>query len=126
MEELQLQMLRLIRDATAAGLIRWQQSQDDPDWFHAESDLIVTYIQFRYPSYNDGSGSDRDYVRVGEARFMIGTPGWWLALEILAAAFPEWREHLRSVRAGYEFTIRRLTAAMAVMPPAPTDEVDRR
>jgi hypothetical protein len=118
MEELELQRLRLIRDATSAGLIRWHQSEDDQDWFYTESDLIATYIQFRYPSYNDECGSDRDYVRVGEDRFMIGTTGWWLALEILAAAFPSWREHLRSLRAGYELEIRRLSEAIAATPLA--------
>jgi hypothetical protein len=110
--ELQLQSLRLLRDATAAGLIRWQKSEDDQEWFHSESELVSTFIHFRYPSYNDDAGSDRDYVRVGESRFLIGTEGWWIALEILAAAFPTWNEHLKSVRNQFEMEIRRLTKAL--------------
>ena len=44
---------------------------------------------------------------------IIGTAGWWLALEILAAAFPEWQKHPRSVRANYELEVRKLSAALA-------------
>ncbi|WP_406699108.1 hypothetical protein V5E97_09530 [Singulisphaera sp. Ch08] len=110
--EVQLRRLRLIRDATAAGLICWQRSEDDQDYFNSVSDLIATYIQFRFPSYNDDVGSDRDYVRIGEDRFMIGTPGWWLVVEILAAGLPDWRNHLQSIFAHYEFDIRRLTTAL--------------
>jgi len=118
MDELQLQVLRLVRDATAAGLIRWQQNEHDPETYDAESDVChrfiehYGYIQFRYPAYNDDSGSDRDYVRVGDDRFMIGTAGWWVALEILAAAIPEWRKHLVNLRKGYESHIRELSAAI--------------
>jgi len=118
MDELQLQLLRLIRDATAAGLIRWEQNQHDPEVFDATSEACHNfvehcgYIQFRYPAYNDDGGSDRDYVRVGENRFMIGTAGWWLALEILAAAMPEWRDHLVNLREGYRRNIRDLSAAI--------------
>ncbi len=112
LHEVQLTLLRLIRDATAAGLIRWVRSEEDQNWFHSESDLISTYIQFRFPSYNDDIGSDRDYVRIGDDRFMIGTPGWWLVLEILAAGLPGWRDHLKSILSGYEMQIRRLTTAL--------------
>jgi hypothetical protein len=112
LHELQLQTLRLIRDATAAGLIRWRQSEHDRDWYHTESDLIATYIQFRFPSYNDDIGSDRDYVRVGEDRFMIGTPGWCLVLEILAAGFPGWRNHLEALLAERALEVKKLSAAL--------------
>jgi hypothetical protein len=119
MDELQLQMLRLIRDATAAGLIRWRQNQHDPEIFDAEPEACLPsfegclYIQFRYPAYNDdGGGSDRDYVRVGDDRFIIGTAGWWLALEILAAALPEWLEHWVNLRDGYRRRICELSAAI--------------
>jgi len=117
MEELQLQLLRLMRDATAAGLIRWRQNQFDPEEFEAQSDVDCVQhhsrIWFRYPAYNDDVGSDRDYVSVGADRFMIGTAGWWLALEILAAGMPEWREHLVNLRHGYERHIRELSAAIS-------------
>jgi len=114
MVELELQVLRLIRDATAAGLIRWRKNGHYDDLFDAESDVYHGYIQFRFPAYNDDAGgSDRDYVRVGEHRFMIGTAGWWLALEILAAGMPDWQEHLQSLREVYERDIRELSAAIA-------------
>lgn len=113
MHDLQLQWLRLIRDATAAGLIRWHENKHDSETFDAESDVYCGYIQFRYPAYNDDAGgSDRDYVRVGDSRFTIGTPGWWLALETLASGLPQWQEHLRRVREGYEQDIRELSEAI--------------
>jgi hypothetical protein len=116
--------LRLLRDATAAGLLKWEQG-DDSDWFHADSAAYSDYIQFRYPSYNDGFGSDRDYVQVGRVgRFMIGTPGWWLVLEILAAGIPEWADHLRAIRAGMEADIRRLSQTLEQGPAGPSATPD--
>jgi hypothetical protein len=78
---MQLRILRLTRDATAAGLITWVVMEVDNNWYYTDSGPIDSYIHFKWPSYNGEVGSDRDSVDVGHAgRFMIGTPGWDLAL----------------------------------------------
>ena len=112
-DELQLQILCLMRDATAAGLITWAQSETDSEWFYTESGPIQSYIHFKWPAYNGAVGSDRDFVDVGGAgRFMIGTPGWTLALEILAAGLEDWESHLAVLREQYERQVRLLTEAL--------------
>ena len=112
-DELQLQILRLIRDATAAGLITWERSETDSEWYYTESGPIQSHIHFKWPAYNGDVGSDRDFVDVGGAgRFMIGTPGWMLALEILAAAFEDWENHVAVLREQCEREIRLLTDAL--------------
>jgi hypothetical protein len=116
-DELQLQVLRLMRDATAAGIITWEVSESNRDWFYTATGPIQTYIQFKWPSYNGDVGSDRDFVEVDAAgRFMIGTPGWSLALEILAAGFEDWRAHVAQLREGYERKIRILAKAIEERP----------
>jgi len=51
-------------------------------------------------------------VRIDEDRFMIGTPGWWLVLEILAAGLPDWRNHLESLIAERERVVKKFSAAL--------------
>ncbi len=113
LDELQLQVLRLMRDATTAGVIAWRISEADSDCFYTTAGPLQSYIQFKWPSYNGEVGSDRDFVEVGGAgRFMIGTPGWSLALEILAAGFEEWKTHNARFREQLERQIRTLTDAI--------------
>jgi len=123
LDDLQLQILRLMRDATASGVITWAQSDANADWFYTQSGPIESYIHFKWPAYNDEVGSDRDFVDVGGAgRFMIGTPGWTLALEILAAGLDEWENHVKRLREQYEKQIQLMTDAIAGLHAEPTDE----
>jgi hypothetical protein len=113
LDELQLQILRLMRDATAAGLTTWEVGESDRDWFYTATGPLQSYIQFKWPSYNGDVGSDRDCVEVGGAgRFMIGTPGWSLALEILAAGFEDWRAHAARLGEQHQRQIQILTRAI--------------
>ncbi|CAN5896967.1 hypothetical protein BH23PLA1_BH23PLA1_04150 [soil metagenome] len=111
--DLQLQILRLMRDATAVGIITWETSASDSDLYSTTSGPIQSWIEFKWPSYHGAVGSDRDFVEVGGAgRFMIGTPGWLLSLEILAAAFEEWGEHEVKHREQLERRVCILSAAI--------------
>jgi hypothetical protein len=52
-------------------------------------------------------------VEVGGAgRFLVGTPGWTLALEILAAGLEEWGNHVKVLREQYERQARLLREAI--------------
>ena len=111
--EKQLQILRLIRDATNVGLFQWQQSETDKDWYFSKTGPIENaYIHFKWPAYNGEVGSDRDFVEVSGSRFMIGTEGFELALEILAAAFPDWKGHNAGLHDAYNRKIASLTNAL--------------
>ncbi|HEX8912073.1 MAG TPA: hypothetical protein VF796_06910 [Humisphaera sp.] len=113
LDEVQLRLLRLMRDATSAGIIAWEVSETDSNWYYTKSGPVDSYIHFKWPSYNGEVGSDRDSVDVGGAgRFMIGTPGWQLALDILAAGDETWRDHVVRVREGYQRQIDRLELAL--------------
>jgi hypothetical protein len=112
-DEWQLRVLRLMREATAAGVIRWVRSPTDPDWFSTTPGPIQSFIRFKWPSYNGDTSSDRDFVEVdGAGRFMIGTPGWVLALEILGAGLDDWREHVAALRRQYAEQARLLADAI--------------
>jgi hypothetical protein len=113
LDKMQLEVLRLMRDATAAGVVAWAVSESDNNWYHTKGGPIDSYIHFKWPSYNGEVGSDRDSVDVGGAgRFMIGTPGWQLALDILAAGDENWRDHVVLLREGYQRQIDRLKRAL--------------
>ena len=94
-DECQCRVLQLMRDATAAGVVKW--SEADQDRFDTVSGPIQSYIQFKWPSFNGDASSDRDFVEVeGVGRFMIGTPGYSLALEILGAGLDNWARTFRT------------------------------
>ncbi len=97
---LHISILEKVRDASLAGVIQWEASEDS-DVFIGRSGAHVFMIKYKYPAYNADEGSDRDYVEVHAFgrihRFMVGTPGWYLALEVLAAGIPHYREHLASI-----------------------------
>lgn len=114
LDELQLEILRLMRDATAAGALAWEMSESDRDWFYTTgSGPLESYIHFKWPAYNGAVGSDRDFVEVGAAgRFMIGTPGWSMALEILAAGLEDWKDHVEQLKEQYQRQIRALEKAL--------------
>jgi hypothetical protein len=113
LDEWQLRVLRLMRDATAAGVLRWVCSPTDPDWFDTAPGPIQSFIRFKWPSYNGDVSSARDFVEVdGAGRFMIGTPGWSLALEILGAGLDDWGKHVAALRRQYEEQARLLTDAI--------------
>ena len=111
---LQIQVLQLLREATSAGIVAWDVSKDDSDWFFTTKGPVDSYIHFKWPSYNGEVGSDRDFVEVGGAgRFMIGTEGWALAIEILASSdLDDWKNHYAAIRGKYEQQIDLLTQAL--------------
>ena len=90
-----------MRDATAAGVLKWVEA--DQDRFDTAPGPIQSYIQFKWPSYNGDVSSDRDFVEVeGVGRFMIGSPGYSLALEILGAGLDNWARHVSTLRRQYD------------------------
>ena len=110
-DECQCRVLQLMRDATAAGVVKW--SEADQDRFDTVSGPIQSYIQFKWPSFNGDASSDRDFVEVeGVGRFMIGTPGYSLALEILGAGLDNWARHLSNVRQQYDRLAQLLSDAI--------------
>jgi hypothetical protein len=95
-----ISILEKVRRATSAGLVEWSRAED-PDEFIGRAGEHTFLIKFKYPAYNADEASDRDYVEVhvfrSGHRFMVGTTGWYLTLEILAAGIPEYKEHLAKV-----------------------------
>lgn len=113
--ERQLTILRLLRDATALGIVRWQQCETDEDRYFTDSGPIECDILFKWVAFHGDVGSDRDFVEIGLAgHHLAGTPGWWLVAEILAAGkVVGWDRHNREIAATYDKTIQRLTELMA-------------
>ncbi len=95
-------ILEKLRDATAKSIVTWKRAEA-PDEFVGQCGKQTFLIKFKYPAYNGDEGSDRDYVEVHTfdhaRRFMAGTEGWHLALEVLAAGVPGYAEHLAAVTA---------------------------
>ncbi len=112
--ELELTILRRLRDATEKGIIQWKRSEADEDHYFTASGPLQSHIQFKFVAFNGDHGSDRDFVEVGGAgHHMAGTPGWWLATEILAAGnVAYWPEHNRGIRESCHHTISILQKAI--------------
>jgi hypothetical protein len=93
-------ILEKLRDATARSIVTWKRAEDS-DEFVGECGKHSFLIKFKYPAYGGDEGSDRDYVEVHTfdhvRRFMVGTEGWHLALEVLAAGVPEYAEHVAAL-----------------------------
>src|SRR5438045_3634823 len=49
LDGMQLEVLRLMRDATAAGVISWEVSESDNNWYYTHGGPIDSYIHFKWP-----------------------------------------------------------------------------
>lgn len=112
--EIQLKALDAMKVATQRGIINWRQSEVDRDWYYTDGGPLQSYIHFKYPSYNGDVGSDRDFVDVGGVgRFMIGTSGWLLAVEVLAEGDETWANHLAVIKEQMVRQLRLIENAIA-------------
>ena len=106
----QLELLKLLRDATRAGRISWKRR--DPSSHIADFGGLRFLIRFKYPLLAGGEGSDAEVVEVTADStiwtFYIGTEGFDLVGQILTAADPELREWNRKNSARLEKTIERI------------------
>jgi hypothetical protein len=110
----QLKILTLLLEATSRGLLKWEQSTEDNDHYFTTAGPVETYMQFKWVAFNGDHGSDRDFVEIGAAgHHFAGSPGWWLATEILVAAnIDHWQSHNKAINAAYDQTIRTLEQAL--------------
>jgi hypothetical protein len=110
MHQKQLELLKLLRDATRSGRAAWKRESDVAH--HTELAGLPCSLRFKHPLLAGDDGSDADAVEVtaGQAAwtFYSGTEGFDLVREILTAAYPEIREHNQQVAARLEETIERI------------------
>src|SRR5215475_8890156 len=101
MHQKQLELLKLLRDATRNGRAVWQR--DDNASHHTELADLRCSLRFKHPvlAGDDGSDADAVEVTVGETVWTLygGTEGFDVVGEILTAAYPEIREHNQQVAA---------------------------
>ena len=123
-------ILEKLRDATAKSIVTWKRAHD-PSEFVGAARGFEFLIKFKYPAYNADEGSDNDYVEVHafdhSHRFMVGTEGYHLALEVLAAGLPlhrqsyaSWLEAASEDVAAMNAILRGRTPKKRRMPPPPT------
>src|SRR5947207_3645415 len=110
MHQKQLELLKLLRDATRNGRAAW--TRDDSASHHTELAGLQCSLRFKHPLLAGDDGSDADAVEVTADgtvwTFYTGTEGFDLVGEILTAAYPEIREHDQQVAAQLEATIEKL------------------
>jgi hypothetical protein len=96
-------LLRHIVELTRAGRLVWDQEEDELEAWTAHLGNHRISIRFRYPMLGEGvvSGADILEVSVGGVVFTFFSSSEEndLVLETLAAAFPDWAEHLRAIDA---------------------------
>ena len=110
MHQKQLELLKLLLDATRNGWTAWKR--DDGASHHTELAGLQCSLRFKHPLLAGDDGSEADAVEVAAGgtvwTFYAGTEGFDLVSEILAAAYPEIREHNQQVSARLEETIEKI------------------
>jgi len=106
----QLELLKLLLDATRNGGAVWKR--DDSASHQTELAGFRCSLRFKYPVLAGNDGSDADAVEVTAGQtvwtFYCGTEGFDLVDKILTAAYPEILEHNQQVSARLEETIEKL------------------
>jgi hypothetical protein len=110
MKEKQLELLRVLLDATRNGRAAWRR--EGKTSHHTDlADLRCT-LRFKYPLLAGDDGSDADAVEVtaGEtaSTFYSGTEGFALVGEILTAAYAEIARHNQQITVRLEETIEKI------------------
>ena len=110
MHQKELELLKLLRDATRNGRAAWKR--DGSASHHTELAGLRCSLRFKHPLLAGDHGSDADAVEVTAGQmvwtFYSGTEGFDLVGEILTAAYPEIREHNQQVSARLEETIEKI------------------
>ena len=110
MHQKQLELLKLLRDATRNGQAAWKR--DGSASHHTELAGLQCSLRFKHPLLAGHEGSDADAVEVTAGQtvwtFYSGTEGFDLVGEILTAAYPEIRDHNQQVAARLEETIEKI------------------
>ena len=117
--ERDLRVLRHILDATKQGLLTWKKERDaQSEWYTAELGERPIMFRFLYYEATNQVGADPcviDFKTYGmNARFAFGTEGWSFIEEILAAAFPGWRDY--NPDAAEEYLLRHLPQLLPAKP----------
>jgi hypothetical protein len=111
-----IKVFRLLLEATRAGKVRWVDNGNDV--YHSD-DLPGCYIKFFSTRCEDRevAFADPDQVEIGLERtsglYYVGSQGYSLAVAILAAALPKWREGRTSLMAGVEEALGRLEGLLS-------------
>jgi hypothetical protein len=110
MHRKQLELLNLLLEATRGGRAVWRR--DGGDSHHTELAGLRCSLRFKHPLLAGDDGSDADAVEVIADRtvctFYSGSEGFGVVSDILAAAYPEHREHGQQISAQLEETIERI------------------
>jgi hypothetical protein len=110
MHQKQLELLKLLREATRDGRAVWKR--DDSASHHTELAGLRCSLRFKHPLLARDDGSDADAVEVTAGptvwTYYCGTEGFDLVGEILTAAYPEIRDHNQQVAARLEETIEKI------------------
>src|SRR5262245_52908802 len=95
MHQKQIELLKLLRDATRNGRVTWQHL--DASSHHAVLGDLKCSLRFKHPLLAGDDGSDADAVEVTVDHSVwtvyTGSEGFDLVGEILAAAYPEIHKH---------------------------------
>jgi hypothetical protein len=104
MHQKQIELLRLLREATRNGQAVWRRADDDSH--HTELAGVPCSLRFKHPLLAGDDGSDADAAEITANgtvwTFYAGTEGFNLIGEILIAAYPEIRQHDQQVAARLE------------------------
>jgi hypothetical protein len=110
MHQKQLELLKLLREATSTGRVVWRC--EDSASHHAEVAGLRCSLRFKHPLLAVDDGSDADAVEITADKAVwtcySGTEGFDLVTEILSAAYPEMREHNDRIAARLGETIEKL------------------
>jgi hypothetical protein len=110
MHQKQLELLKLLLDATRSGRALWRR--DGTQSHHAELAGVRFTLRFKHPLLAGDDGSDADAVEVAADRtvwtFYAGSEGFDLVGAILSAAYSELRDHNQQVAARLEETIEKI------------------
>src|ERR1022692_178795 len=110
MHQSQLELLRLLLDATSSGKATWRR--DDTHSHHTELAGLPCSLRFKHPllAGDDGSHADAAEVTVGSTvlTFYAGSEGFDLVTDLLSAAYPEIRLHNQQIAARLQEAIERI------------------
>jgi hypothetical protein len=110
MHEKQLELLKLLIDATRNGRARWRL--EGTESHHTELAGMQCSLRFKHPLLAGDEGSDADAVELTADKtvctFYSGSEGFDLVGQILSAAYPEFRRHQQQLSARLEETIEKI------------------
>ena len=110
MHEKQLELLNLLLDATRSGRAVWRR--DGSESHHTDVAGSRCSFRFKHPLLAGEEGSDADAVEITADNtvwtFYAGSVGFAMVIDLLAAAYPEIRQHNQQVAARLEETIERI------------------